>query len=156
MTEVHAAGGGALRTTTVDLSNTYLDWTRANLELNGLWSSKHRLEREDCRTWLERAAQGTERYDLVFLDPPTFSNSKRMEGTFEVQRDHVSLIEATTKVLARKGTLVFSTNHRKFRLDAPALAALGLHVQDITPRTIPEDFARNPKIHHTYLLNPGS
>ena len=144
---VHAALGGAARTTTVDFSAAYLDWTQRNLELNGFHSPRHELIRADCRQWLLWAR---DRYDLIFLDPPTFSNSKRLEGTFDVQRDHVELIRQTLRLLAPGGVLIFSTNARKFRLDAAALA--DLHLEDWSRRTLPPDFARNPKIHQCWRL----
>jgi 23S rRNA (guanine2445-N2)-methyltransferase / 23S rRNA (guanine2069-N7)-methyltransferase len=106
------------------------------------------LVQADCREWLDQAAHGPERYDLIFLDPPTFSNSKRMEGVLDIGRDHGALIDACVRVLAPGGLLVFSTNAQKFKLDA----ALGerYDVKDITAATIPRDFERNPKIHRCY------
>lgn len=144
---VHAALGGATQTTTVDWSATYLDWARRNLELNGLHGPRHQLIRADCRQWLIWAR---DRYDLIFLDPPTFSNSKRLETTFDVQRDHVELIRQTARLLAPDGVLIFSTNARKFRLDAAALA--DLRIEDWSRRTLPLDFARDPKIHQCWRL----
>jgi 23S rRNA (guanine2445-N2)-methyltransferase / 23S rRNA (guanine2069-N7)-methyltransferase len=144
---VHAVLGGAARTTTVDSSVTYLDWARRNLELNGFHSPRHELIRADCRQWL---IWTHDRYDLIFLDPPTFSNSKRLEGTFDVQRDHVELIRQTLRLLAPDGVLIFSTNARKFRLDTEALS--DLHIEDWSRRTLPPDFARDPKIHQCWRL----
>jgi 23S rRNA (guanine2445-N2)-methyltransferase / 23S rRNA (guanine2069-N7)-methyltransferase len=144
---VHAALGGAVRTTTVDWSATYLDWAQRNLELNGLRDSRHELIRADCRQWLIWARDC---YDLIFLDPPTFSNSKRREGTFDVQRDHVDLIRSALRLLAADGVLLFSTNARQFRLDAAALA--DLRIEDWSRRTLSPDFARNPKIHQCWCL----
>jgi 23S rRNA (guanine2445-N2)-methyltransferase / 23S rRNA (guanine2069-N7)-methyltransferase len=144
---VHAALGGAAHTTTVDLSATYLDWARRNLELNGLHGSRHELIRADCRQWLVWAR---DRYDLILLDPPTFSNSKRLAATFDVQRDHVELIRQTLRLLTPGGVLLFSTNARQFRLDATALA--DLRIEDWSRRTLPLDFARNPKIHQCWRL----
>jgi 23S rRNA (guanine2445-N2)-methyltransferase / 23S rRNA (guanine2069-N7)-methyltransferase len=144
---VHAALGGATHTTTVDWSATYLDWARCNLELNGFQGPRHELIRADCRQWLIWAR---DHYDLIFLDPPTFSNSKRLEETFDVQRDHVELIRRTLRLLAPDGVLIFSTNARKFRLDAAALADLRL--EDWSRRTLPPDFARDPKIHQCWRL----
>jgi 23S rRNA (guanine2445-N2)-methyltransferase / 23S rRNA (guanine2069-N7)-methyltransferase len=146
---VFAAAGGAVATTSVDLSRTYLDWARRNLELNGFRdSSRHRLLQEDVVEWLARPTR--ERYDLIFLDPPTLSRSKRMAGELDVQRDHVRLIHGTLARLAPGGLLLFSTNFRKFRLDAQALSALD--VRDVTAATIPKDFARDAKIHHCYEI----
>jgi len=144
---VYAALGGANSTTTVDLSPTYLDWARRNLELNGIRGRQHELIRADCRRWLE---QCRERFDLIFLDPPTFSNSKRMEDTFDVQRDHVALIHQAVRHLAQGGILIFSTNHRRFKLDREALT--GLKIEDITQRTLPKDFERNPRIHQCWRI----
>lgn len=142
---VHAALGGAITTTSVDMSATYLDWARRNLELNGIQGAAHRLIQADCLDWLER---NRERYDLIFLDPPTFSNSKRMQDNFDVQRDHVNLIRKTAARLNPGGLLIFSTNFRRFKLDEAGL--VGLSVTDITEKSIPKDFARNGRIHRCF------
>lgn len=141
---VHAAKGGARSTTSVDLSKTYLDWARRNLSLNG-FSDKHRLEQGDVMAWL-----GDDRgeYDLIFIDPPTFSNSKRMEGVFDVQRDHVELLDLAMARLARGGVLYFSNNFRKFQLDETLVARY--QVEEISAQTLDPDFARNPKIHRAW------
>ncbi|MCK9531653.1 MAG: bifunctional 23S rRNA (guanine(2069)-N(7))-methyltransferase RlmK/23S rRNA (guanine(2445)-N(2))-methyltransferase RlmL [Gammaproteobacteria bacterium] len=148
---VHAALGGARSTTSVDMSNTYLEWGERNLHLNGLGGSQHRFVQADCLAWLEEAAP-RERgaYDLAFLDPPTFSNSKRMRGTFDVQRDHVEVIRQVMELLAPGGVLVFSTNFRKFRLDEDVLADFA--VQDLNRTTLPPDFERNPRIHYCWQI----
>jgi 23S rRNA (guanine2445-N2)-methyltransferase / 23S rRNA (guanine2069-N7)-methyltransferase len=145
---VHAALGGAPASTTVDLSRTYLDWARRNFALNGLAPPAHVLVQADVREWLERNSR--ERYGLVFLDPPTFSRSKRMSGTLDVQRDHVALIWAAARLLEPDGLLVFSTNFRQFRLEREALA--GLLIEDITRNTLPPDFARTPSVHACFLV----
>ncbi len=116
---VHAAAGGAASTTSVDMSRTYVDWAKRNLAINGL-RGEHAFVQEDCLAWLAEGSGGP--WDLIFLDPPTFSNSKRMDREFDVQRDHVDLIRATLKRLAPGGLLLFSTNFRKFKLDREALA----------------------------------
>jgi 23S rRNA (guanine2445-N2)-methyltransferase / 23S rRNA (guanine2069-N7)-methyltransferase len=146
---VFAAAGGARATTSVDLSRTYLDWAQRNLERNGFGDSKrHRLLQADVLAWLEERER--ERYDLIFLDPPTLSRSKRMAKELDVQRDHVELIRSALLKLAPNGLLIFSTNFRKFRLDEAGLA--GLAVADVTPATIPKDFARNPRIHRCFEI----
>jgi 23S rRNA (guanine2445-N2)-methyltransferase / 23S rRNA (guanine2069-N7)-methyltransferase len=146
---VFAAAGGARSTTSVDLSNTYLDWARRNLDLNGFKDAgRHKLLHEDVLAWLERPA--AERYDLVFLDPPTVSRSKRMTEQLDLQHDHVRLIRATLRRLAPGGLLLFSTNFRKFKLDRDALADLA--VEDVSAATIPKDFARDAKIHRCYEI----
>lgn len=148
---VCAAAGGAAATTSVDLSRTYLDWARRNLEVNGIRGDAHRLVQEDCLAWL--AEDDGERYDLVFLDPPTFSNSKRMARDFDVQRDHAALVQDALARLAPAGLLLFSTNFRRFRLDDAAL--VDLDVRDITRETIPRDFARDSRIHHCFEIRRG-
>jgi len=146
---VFAAAGGARATTSVDLSRTYLDWAQRNLERNGFGDAKrHRLLQQDVLAWLEEPAR--ERYDLIFLDPPTLSRSKRMAKELDVQRDHVELIRSTLLKLAPNGLLIFSTNFRKFRIDAAGLADFS--VEDVTPATIPKDFARNPRIHRCFEI----
>ncbi len=144
---VYAAAGGAAATTSIDMSRTYLDWAKRNLSINGI-HGEHRFVQEDCLAWL--AAEDKERYDLIFLDPPTFSNSKRMDHEFDVQRDHVDLIRATLKRLAPGGLLLFSTNFRKFKLDSAALADLS--VRDITKGTVPFDFKRDAKVHACFEI----
>ncbi len=152
---VYAALGGALSTTTVDMSATYLDWARRNFELNQLDPGRHQLVRADCLAWLvQPAVQQSARYQLIFLDPPTFSNSKRMEENFDLQRDHPWLIRQTARLLAPDGVLVFSTNRRKFKLASEALT--GLAIEDITHATIPPDFARNPKVHRCWRIRAGA
>ena len=145
---VYAAAGGALSTTSVDLSATYLAWARENLALNALSGSQHHLVQADCRAWLEEAGRGTGRFELIFLDPPTFSNSKRMTGVLDVGRDHAALIEDCARLLAPEGLIVFSTNAQRFRLD-PALTER-YDIRDISAATLPPDFARNPRIHRCY------
>ena len=148
---VHAAVGGAKATTSVDLSNTYMSWARRNLTLNGFSGNAHELIQADCLDWLEdQAAMGQRRYDLIFLDPPTFSNSKRMQALFDIQRDHVRLLQNALCLLTPGGTLIFSTNFRKFRLDDDALNDWEIH--DITAATIPRDFERNPRIHRCWTF----
>jgi 23S rRNA (guanine2445-N2)-methyltransferase / 23S rRNA (guanine2069-N7)-methyltransferase len=145
---VHAALGGAVSTTTVDMSYTYLDWAQRNFELNKLAGNKHELVQADVLVWLKENRQ--RRYGLIFLDPPTFSRSKRMEDTLDVQRDHAALIADTAALLEPGGVLIFSTNLRRFKMDREAFA--GLHVEDITRKTIPRDFERDPKIHQCFRI----
>ncbi len=145
---VHAAVGGAAETDSVDLSRTYLDWAERNLRLNGVAGPAHRLLQADCRDWLMRYRGRP--YDLIFLDPPSFSNSKRMEGTLDVQRDHAALINYAARALAPDGLLVFSTNLRRFKLDEHALE--GLQAEDRSAWSIPRDFQRNQRIHRCWFL----
>ncbi|MDP3877708.1 MAG: bifunctional 23S rRNA (guanine(2069)-N(7))-methyltransferase RlmK/23S rRNA (guanine(2445)-N(2))-methyltransferase RlmL [Methylobacter sp.] len=147
---VHAAVGGAKSTTTVDMSNTYVNWAKKNLALN-VSEGNHEFIQADCLDWLEQqAAQPGKLYDLIFLDPPTFSNSKRMEAAFDIQTDHVQLINNAVALLAPGGVLYFSTNFRRFKIDNAALSEL--IVEDISAATVPEDFARNPKIHYCWRI----
>ncbi|MBW6392325.1 bifunctional 23S rRNA (guanine(2069)-N(7))-methyltransferase RlmK/23S rRNA (guanine(2445)-N(2))-methyltransferase RlmL [Billgrantia antri] len=139
--------GGAADSVSVDLSNTYLEWARDNFALNGLDPAHHRVVRDDCLRWLETARA---EFDLIFLDPPTFSNSKKMEGTLDVQRDHVRLIELAMARLASGGTLVFSNNQRRFQLDDRLPERFA--VEDISARTFDPDFTRRPDIHHVFLI----
>ncbi|TXH76974.1 MAG: bifunctional 23S rRNA (guanine(2069)-N(7))-methyltransferase RlmK/23S rRNA (guanine(2445)-N(2))-methyltransferase RlmL [Lysobacteraceae bacterium] len=143
----HAAVGGAAQTTSVDLSATYLQWCAENLRLNAASGPAHRLVQADVLSWL-LADRGE--YDLIFCDPPTFSNSARADD-FDVQRDHVRLLHAAVARLSFGGALYFSNNYRRFRLDEAALAAFA-HCEDITASTIPADFARNPRIHRAWRL----
>jgi 23S rRNA (guanine2445-N2)-methyltransferase / 23S rRNA (guanine2069-N7)-methyltransferase len=147
---VYAAAGGARSSVSVDLSNTYLDWAQANLALNGFADARHVLERADCLEWLESRAASAARFDLIFLDPPTFSNSKRMQGVLDVQRDHVGMIRRAAKLLRAGGRLVFSTNYTRFKLDSESLA--DFTIEDASARTIPVDFERNPRIHRCFVI----
>jgi 23S rRNA (guanine2445-N2)-methyltransferase / 23S rRNA (guanine2069-N7)-methyltransferase len=148
---VHAIKGGARNSVSVDMSNTYLDWARRNFDLNRI-SGDHRLLRADCMEWLAEQLKLARppRFDLIFLDPPTFSNSKRMEDVFDVQRDHVKLIKQAARLLSEQGVLYFSTNFRRFKLDHQALE--GLSIEDISADTIPLDFKRNAKIHYCWKI----
>ena len=146
---VHAGLGGARSTTTVDMSRTYLEWAERNLRLNGLTGRQHRLMQADCLSWLREA---DEQFDLIFIDPPTFSNSKRMEDSFDVQRDHLDLMKNLKRLLRAGGTIMFSNNKRGFKMDLAGLEALGLEAQEITAKTLSQDFARNRQIHNCWLL----
>lgn len=148
---VQAAMGGARNTTSVDLSNTYLDALRRNLALNDIDEKRHRILRADALDWLQRC---DERFELIFLDPPSFSNSKKMETSLDLQRDHPSLIDAAMRCLAREGTLVFSTNLRRFRMDPRLLRTY--RIEDRSAWSIPKDFERNRNIHSCYFIRHPS
>ena len=151
---VHAAAGGALKTTSVDLSQTYLACAQQNMRLNGFTGKTHRFERADCMQWIKEARRGKQRWDLVFVDPPAFSNSKKMgKRIFDIQRDHVELLVGVSRLLARGGQAIFSCNLRTFKADYEALEKLGVELIDITEQTIDEDFSRNQRIHHCFILN---
>lgn len=146
---VHAGLGGARSTTTVDMSRTYLEWAERNLRLNGLTGRQHRLMQADCLSWLRNS---DEQFDLIFIDPPTFSNSKRMEESFDVQRDHLLLMKDLKRLLRKGGTIMFSNNKRGFKMDHDGLAGLHLAAQEITAKTQSQDFARNRQIHNCWLI----
>ena len=149
---VYAAAGGAVETTSVDLSNTYLDWTRTNLSRNAFKDAgRHRTVRDEARGFLEhRGRRGEPPFDLVVVDPPTFSRSARSETPWDVERDHAELLELVARNLVPGGVVYFSTNFRRFHLDVERLAAL-YEIREITNRTIPEDF-RNARIHRGWRL----
>ena len=146
---VHAALGGAAATTTVDLSSTYLEWCGRNLALNGVAGPQHRLVQADVMAWLQ-AERG--QYELVFCDPPTFSNSARAQD-FDVQKDHVRLLRLAVARLTPDGVLIFSNNFRRFRLDEAAVGEFA-QVREISRESIPPDFARDAKIHRCWELRP--
>lgn len=179
---VHAAVGGARATVSVDLSNTYLQWAGRNFSLNGLESGEaereppraadgkvspwarasraprtaapHLLVRADCMAWLRDAAgDPAQRFELIFCDPPTFSNSKKLDDVFEVERDQVALIQGAAALLAPGGVLYFSTNKRRFKLDPAATA--GLRCEEITLQTLDEDFKRPPPAHRCWRIRPA-
>jgi 23S rRNA (guanine2445-N2)-methyltransferase / 23S rRNA (guanine2069-N7)-methyltransferase len=149
---VHAAIGGAKAVTTVDMSKTYLKWAEENFALNNLQNTRFRFEQADCLKWLEYAKG---QYDLIFLDPPTFSNSKRMKDSFDVQRDHIQLLTWIKSILSPNGTLVFSNNKRGFKIDEVALIGLGLKAENISEKTLSPDFKRNKQIHNSWLITHG-
>ena len=137
---VYAADGGALSTVSVDMSNTYQEWTRRNLRLNGFSDENHELVREDVFHYLERAQRERRRFGLIVLDPPSFSNSKRMEETLDIQRDQERLINACLGLLNPAGELIFSTNRRGFKLADDLSQTAGC--EEITQQVVPEDFKR--------------
>lgn len=147
---VHAGLGGARSTTSVDMSHTYLEWAKKNLKTNGLTGPQHRFIQEDCLTWLNH--QKNEQFDLVFLDPPTFSNSRRMQHIFEVERDYLSLIKKIRALLRPEGKLIFSCNKRGFYPDLSQMALLGFEAKDLSMQTESIDFTRRRPMHHCWLL----
>ncbi|PID72563.1 MAG: bifunctional 23S rRNA (guanine(2069)-N(7))-methyltransferase RlmK/23S rRNA (guanine(2445)-N(2))-methyltransferase RlmL [Desulfobulbus propionicus] len=144
---VYAAQGGASATTTVDVSETYLNRARANLSLNGFGALLHQTVTADCMEWLRSERS---RFGLIFVDPPTFSNSRHRKQTFDIQKDHKQLLELAMNRLSRNGKLIFSTNFKKFKLD-PELEKQFV-VEELTEQTVPRDFARKPPIHRSFLL----
>jgi 23S rRNA (guanine2445-N2)-methyltransferase / 23S rRNA (guanine2069-N7)-methyltransferase len=172
---VHAAVAGAKTTTSVDLSKTYLAWAEDNFRLNGMlqdslpgkqgkvamhksspWGKveddKHKFIEADCREWLKSIQDQTEeqKYDLIFMDPPTFSNSKKMEGILDIQRDHVELISLAMARLTKHGLLIFSTNLRKFDIDESALKKFT--ISNVSSKSVPNDFSRRANIHHCFEI----
>lgn len=147
---VYAAAGNAKSVVTVDMSKTYLDWSKSNMKMNGFIGSQYKFENENCMLWLQKS---TMKFDFIFIDPPTFSNSKKMENTFEVERDHVDLLLLASNCLKQDGVILFTNNKRNFKLNNELLNSNGLSAREITNSTIPEDFKRNKKIHNSWLLN---
>ena len=146
---VHAARGGAASSVTVDRSNTYLGWARRNFTLNNLSARKHELVQADVLPWLKEQHN---KWDLIYVDPPTFSNSKDADTDFDIQRDQLELLGLCMDRLAPGGQVIFSTHGRRFKLDRAALERRGLKVQDLSRQTIPEDFKRSPRIHQVYMI----
>lgn len=146
----HAAVGGAKSTISIDLSKTYLNWARRNLDANGISDSKHKLIESDCRTWLKDPKNRNKTFDLIFMDPPTFSNSKKTYETLDIQRDHAELIQLAMARLNPQGVLIFSNNRRGFKLDDSISEHFS--VADISQQTIPKDFKRNLKIHQCWKI----
>jgi 23S rRNA (guanine2445-N2)-methyltransferase / 23S rRNA (guanine2069-N7)-methyltransferase len=145
---VYAAAAGAQSTTSVDLSNTYLDWAQRNLEHNELEGPQHRLVRSDVLEFLE-SQPDEPTFDLAIVDPPTFSNSKSTESVWDIQQDHVALLTQVLKLIRPGGCVFFSTNSRRFKLDAAAVE--GTELREITKQTMPEDF-RNKRIHRCWSM----
>ncbi len=146
---VYAGLGGAKTTTTVDMSRTYLEWADRNLKQNGLTGKNHRIIQADCLFYLR---ESSEQFDIIFVDPPTFSNSKRMSNTFDVQRDHLDLMKNLKRLLRPNGVIMFSNNKRGFKLDYMGLKELNLQAEDISEKTISLDFKRNKQIHCCFMI----
>ncbi len=151
---VSAAAGGAAETTTVDLSNSYLSWARENMELNGFEGPMHRFEAVDAREFLASAAERKERFDLIILDPPTFSNSRKMDGTFDIQRDYVWFIGTALRLLTGRGVLFFSTNYHKFHFDPGRIRKAV--IRETSRETVPPDFSGKKKPHRSWVIRPGN
>ena len=152
----YAADGGAKYTTTVDLSRPSLDWARRNMARNGFTGPEHEFVQADVIEWVSEQRHTPNRWDLVFCDVPTFSNSQRMrKSSWDVQRDHSELIIGVSRLLTRNGCAIFSCNLRGFKPDVEKLERAGVVLEDITASTIPEDFKRNAKIHHAYIVRRG-
>jgi 23S rRNA (cytosine1962-C5)-methyltransferase len=153
---VCARAGGAAATTTVDMSGPYLDWYRRNLRLNGFDVDEchHRALQADCLQWLDQHPAEPDRFDIVILDPPTFSNSKRMDAdSFSIERDAGGLLRDAARFVSPGGELFFSTNARRFSLE-PSAVPEGFGCREITNRTVPDDF-RNKSIHRCWRLAEG-
>ncbi|MEZ6099881.1 MAG: class I SAM-dependent methyltransferase [Pirellulaceae bacterium] len=148
---VYAAAGGAVETTTVDLSKTYVQWGKKNFLLNDLHGPTHRWVQEDAMRFVN-SLDDRSQYDLVVVDPPTFSNSKRTEGDWQVQRDHGALLSKVVRHLSPGGIILFSSNFRKFQLEIDGLK--GIQVREISRQTVPEDF-RNRRIHRCWRIEKG-
>jgi len=146
---VYAATGGAVSSETVDLSNTYLDWARRNFELNGVDAAQHQIVRADVFQYLQTGIEQGKQFDLIVMDPPSFSNSKKMLDILDIQRDQAKLVDGAMKLLAKDGLLFFSNNLRSFELD-PALAER-YQIKDVSKQSVPEDF-RNKKIHQCWEI----
>lgn len=154
---VHAGLGGAVSSLSIDMSKTYLAWAKDNFALNGLSPTQHKLLQQDCLEWLKQESSAAtaaryEKYDLIFLDPPSFSNSKRMQGVLDIQRDHVELIDRAMTLLSSGGVLVFSNNLRKFRLEESLSERY--RIKNVTQSSIDKDFERNSGIHQCWLIEP--
>ncbi len=147
---LHAIAGGAKESLSLDMSNTYLDWARRNYRLNSTDVWKHTLKRADCIEWLKLDADETGKFDLILLDPPTFSNSKKMEGTLDIQRDQLDLISGAMNRLSKGGVLIFSNNHRRFKLDPQVSEQFA--VEDFHKKSLDPDFQRNARVHQCFLI----
>ena len=147
---VHAAVGGASRSLSLDMSKTYVKWAQENLSLNGADLTHHRVEQIDCLQWLAEKPGPDQRYDLIFMDPPTFSNSARMAGVLDIQRDHARLISQAMQRLTSEGLLIFSSNFRRFKLDDSIDEAFA--VAEVSRDTLDRDFQRNARIHRCWHI----
>lgn len=150
----YAADGGALHSTTVDLSKPSLEWAKRNMKRNGFDGEEHEFVQADVLSWITEMRHTKNRWNVIFCDVPTFSNSSRMrQSSFDVQRDHAELIIGISRLLTHGGVAIFSCNLRTFKPDVEKIQRAGVDIEDITSETIPEDFSRNQKIHHAYKIS---
>ena len=147
---VHAVVGGASRSLSLDMSKTYVGWAEENLALNGADPKKHRVEQADCLAWLADRKTADQRFDLIFMDPPTFSNSARMAGVLDIQKDHPTLVRQAMARLSSDGLLIFSNNFRRFKLDETLESEF--EVAEVTRDTLDKDFQRNTRIHRCWHI----
>jgi 23S rRNA (guanine2069-N7)-methyltransferase / 23S rRNA (guanine2445-N2)-methyltransferase len=147
---VHAAVGGASRSLSLDMSNTYVKWAQDNLAINGVDPAHHRVEQADCLQWLAERPAPDQRFDLIFMDPPTFSNSARMAGVLDIQKDHGRMIRQAMQRLTSEGILIFSNNFRRFRLDEDIGDEFA--VEEVSADTLDRDFQRNARIHRCWHI----
>lgn len=147
---VYAAAGRAQRVVSVDLSSNYLSWAKKNMELNKFFGKRYEYVQQDCKTYLEEAIRRKEQFDLIILDPPSFSNSRKMENTFTIQRDHVDFLKQCCTLLKPGGAVVFSTNLTEFKLDAKLNQRF--FVKSITKETIPPGFSSKKPVHYCWIL----
>ncbi len=151
---VYAAAGGAKSIDTVDLSGNYNRWGEQNLQLNGLAGEEYKFHSSDTADFLVNARNNLKRYDIIIVDPPTFSNSRKMEGIFDIQRDYISLIKACLDLLDKDGYIIFSTNYTKFNFDPSRFK--NIHLKNITNTTIDEDFSKKNKPHRCWQIEKES
>lgn len=147
---VHAAAAGAVFTKSIDLSNTYTDWGRDNFRLNSLSSKNNPVIRADCLKFLDEEIKSGSKYDIIIIDPPTISRSKKMEQLFDIQVDYVMLIKKALSLLLEGGMIFFSTNSRKFTFDSALFEACD--IKEISHKTKPIDF-NDPKIHRCWTIS---
>ena len=147
---VHAAKCGAIYTKSVDMSNTYTDWGRENFLLNDLSLENNEVVRADCLKFLDQEIRSGTKYDLIVIDPPTISRSKKMDQLFDIQVDYITLISKALKLLLKGGIIFFSTNSRKFVLDESLFE--GCKFIEVTSKTLPIDF-HDKKIHRAWKIS---
>lgn len=147
---VYAAEGGAETIDTVDLSANYNRWAEKNFELNGFGDKKYTFTASDTAPWLSKARKDKKEYNIIIVDPPTFSNSRKMNGTFDIQRDYVSLLKACIAILSEDGYIIFSTNFTKFHFDPGRFQ--NIHSKNITNMTIDEDYSKKRKPHRCWIM----
>ncbi|APJ02771.1 class I SAM-dependent methyltransferase [Silvanigrella aquatica] len=147
---IAAAMGNAKSITTVDMSNTYLNWAKENFKLNNIPVDDHDFLRENIMEWLPKASIKAKKYDFIFVDPPSFSNSKKMQDSFDVQKDYVEILKHCERMLTPNGKIIFSCNLRSFKFDNE-LFSNNFKIENITKKTLPQDF-RNEKIHYAWFL----
>lgn len=146
---VYAGLGNANSTTSIDISNTYIQWSIRNMSINNLSGSKHNFIQTNCLNWIKTT---NKKFDLIFINPPTFSNSKKMNKSFELKRDFFHLIKDLKRILRQDGNIIFSSSTHNFKINLDVLDKIKLYAKNITKKTQSKDYINDSKIYHSWII----